>query len=131
MSRLMKLLLVLAWLLSQVMVVSHSQAHSIMDHHHNSNNVAQTVSDEDVHVSNHAVAQHSHGDAITSSDDGVPVTSHGAVDECCDTACQSAAVLSSSETATPRETSSAFKVAVRSASCWSPGSMNPPPNPAA
>lgn len=131
MSRLVNLLMVCAWLLSQVLVVSHSQAHSAVGHQHNSNLVSQTVSNDGSHVHHKSEMQHSHGDKTASSDDGVPAKLPGGVDECCDIACQSATVLNSSELAAPHETSAAFKFAVRSASCWSPGFVNPPPNPAA
>lgn len=131
MSRLVNILMVCAWLLSQVLVVSHSQAHTAMDHQHHSNLVSQTASDDSLHVHQQSDKQHSHGDKSASSDDGVPAKLPSAVDECCDIACQSATILNSSELAAPHETSPAFKFAVRSASCWSPGSINPPPNPAA
>lgn len=131
MSRLVNLLMVSAWLLSQVLVVSHSQAHTAMDHQHNSMMVAQTAPDGDQHVRHHSDKQHSHDKKTASSDDGIPAKLPNAVDECCDIACQSATVLNSSELSAPHETSATFKVAVRSASCWSPGSTNPPPDPAA
>lgn len=131
MLRLLNILLACAWLLSQVLVVSHSQAHSVMGHQHHSAMAAQTVSDGNPHAHHSSHKHHSNEDKSASSDDGVPANLPGAVDECCDIACQAATVLNSSELVAPHETSAAFRFAVRATSCWSPGSITPPPNPAA
>lgn len=131
MSRLVNLLMVCAWLLSQGLVVSNSQAHSAMGHQHHSNIAAQTASDGELQVHHHSDKQHSHGEKSTSSDDGVPAKTPYATHECCDIACQSEALVSPSDSAGPNEASPAFQFSVTSASCWSPGSINRPPNPAA
>ena len=128
MSRLVNILMVCAWLLSQVLVVSHSQAHTNMDRQPHSTMATQTASDGDHHVHLHSDKHHSHDKKTASSDHGVPVSFPHAMDECCDIACQSATVLNSSELTVPHETSAAFGFTVRSASCWSPGFVNPPPN---
>ena len=130
MSRLVNLLMVCAWLLSQVLVVSHSQAHTTMDHQNQSSIAVQTASIGELQVHHHSDKQHSHGEKSTSSDDGTPAKTPYATHECCDITCQSAALLSPSDSTGPNKASPAFKFAVRSASCWSPGSINPPPNPA-
>ncbi len=131
MSRLVNMLMVCVWLLSQVLVVSNSQAHTAMGHQGHEAMVAQTAPDGEPHVHHHSKKQHSHHKKTASPDHGVPVNLPHAMDECCDIACQSATVLNSSELMVPHETSAAFGFAVRSASCWSPGFINPPPNPAA
>lgn len=131
MSRLVNMLMVCVWLLSQVLVVSNSQAHTAMGHQSHASTAAQTAPVGGPHMHHHSDMQHSHDKKTASSDHGVPVNLPHAMDECCDIACQSATVLTSSELTVPRETSAAFKFAVRAASCWSPGFVNPPPNPAA
>jgi hypothetical protein len=125
------MLMVCGWLLSQVLVVSNSQAHTAMGHQSHMAEVAQPAQDGDPYLRHHSDKQHSHDKKTAASDHGVPVNLPHSMDECCDIACQSATVVNSSELAVLHETSAAFNFVVRSASCWSPGFVNPPPNPAA
>ncbi len=129
--RLVNLLMVCVWLISQTLVVSHSQAHTVVDHQRHMTIAGHNAADSSSHQHHQSDKQHSHEDMMASSDDGAPAKSPHSMDECCDIACQSANVVSSSELMVPHETLAAFRFAVRSVSCWSPGFVTPPPNPAA
>lgn len=131
MSRLLNIMIVSAWLLSQVLVVSHSQADGATDHQFTLAMVTQSVSDGDNHQHHQSGTKQSHDEKSASSDDGASGKLPCAKDECCDIACQSATVLNSSELAAPYETSAVIKFTAKSPSCWSPGFVCPPPNPAA
>lgn len=131
MSRLVNIMMVCVWLISQTLVVSNSQAHAAMGHQQHLTMAAQTEPHSDHDQHHHVKEAHSHGQKKAFSDHGVPADIPHSMDECCDVACQSATVLDRLELAIPHETSATFKFIRRTVSCWSPGFATPPPNPAA
>ncbi len=125
-NRAINIVMIFVWLIAQTMVASHAQAHASMNHGSMMAPVQALMSESHDHAGHKmhqsSAAQHdmTHktGDSSSMSDD------------CCEVPCQFAQACELQVFGTMLPAASPASVYLATAIAWSPGSQNPPPNPA-
>ena len=129
MARSVNIVMVFVWIISQTLLVAHSHAHTVMSHNQHTGLSADCTSHTGIHSHEQSTKQVADDVTTAVPDDEVPARLPHATDECCEIACQSATALHSPDLMPLPVVAVTFDMSTKWVTCWSPGSITPPPNP--